>query len=473
MIVNTEQTIITLIENKKVILDALDYMDNINSNQINITQFDIFVSNQMDLIKKQYSGKHVNNKLYNIELAFSIKNLRKHNLIQVDDSNGRIDFVDYIEDMFKALQDNSKVKPITNRIFIQHSNNLISIIEDSYKFESFSNLDKEVFFEDLRNFLKNVKQDFEKNINTIIGKSNSLSSYLDDKIDSSINKQKVMQQIVELCDKYIEPFFNFLSTSKNKDGFVNNLVKLKVFFKNQDMNIEEQEVSRFIMSFGSYHKDIKSVYEQINEYRRKGQKDLILFNSFESAFKELDEYIMAMQDGKMTKNYLDISNYHENYNNFDNIKTNNITRSEINCDYDNFVQNFDQIEKTSLIDINDEDKAELPNILNQEDLDIIALKDEYIRNVATMNNKTTSKISRILSRNSQELRKADDTYDIYHKLHVILSKNIENYKPFYVLYAYTHLRKSLTNVRVGHNIRKNIKHDNKKYNYRPVYSVGA
>lgn len=472
MIINMEQTIITLIENKKVILDSLNYMDSINSNQINITQFDIFVSNQMNLVKKQYSGKNISNKLYNIELAFSIKNLRKHNLIQVDDSNGKIDFVDYIENMFKSLQDNIKIKPITNRVFIQHSNNLISIIEDSYKFDSFSNLNKEVFFEDLRNFLKNVKQDFEKNINTIIGKSNSLSSYLDDKIDSSINKQKVMQQIIELCDKYIEPFFNFLSTSKNKEGFVNNLVKLKVFFKNQDMNIEEQEVSRFIMSFGSYHKDIKIVYEQINEYRRKGQKDLILFNSFESAFKELDEYIMAMLDGKMTKNYLDISNYHENYNNFDNIKTNNVTRSEISCNYDNFIQNFDQIEKTSLIDINDEDKTQLPNILNQEDLDIIALKDEYSRNLSTINNQITSKISRILSKNSQELRKADDTYDIFHKLHFILSKNMENYKPFYILYAYIHLRKSLVNVRIGYNIRKNITHDNKKYIYRPVYSIG-
>jgi hypothetical protein len=474
MFINKTNTIATLVYYNKPIIHSLEYMDSINSNQINTTQYELFVAKELDNIKKLLSNKeNFKSTINTIEKSFSVGNLKKHNLIQVDDSNGRIDFVDYIDGLFRALQSEYKIKPITNRVFVQHNNNLNEIINDSYKFDSLSDNDKELFFEDLRYFLKKVKQDFEKNITTITSKAKHLSSYLNDDIDSSINKQQIMNQIIELCDKYIEPFFKFLSTSKNKNGFVNNLVKLKIFFEKKDMNIEEQEVSRFIMSYSSYHQDIKLIYEQINEYRRKGQKDLILFNAFEAAYLDLDKEIMSLQDGKLKNNYLDTSDFHLKYNVLDNIKTNNVSRVETSINYTKVIDHFDQIEDTLLIDLKIDDAPIITDSLDQGELTSLMLKDEYARNKGTMNSKLTAKISKVINVNSHNILKKDNDIDVMHKLHVILEKNIENYKPFYVLYAYTNIRKRIKDVRVGYNIRKTIVSENKIYRYRPIYSQGV
>lgn len=240
--------------------------------------------------------------------------------------------------------------------------------------------------------------------------------------------------------------------------------------------VEEAEISKFVLNFSSYVKDIKEVYERINDYRRKGQGDLRVYNAFEKAFNALEQTVLEMQDGKLVRNNLGSNlSYLSEYPYLEDIIVSNIKPVHTANDFDGFVEQFSQIEKALLI------KADVPQLtqefkadINLERLMTRKAQKELVRAITQENNRTIHLISNLLSRNIRELRKPDPEVDIISKVDHLLRSNLNNYRPFFTLYAYIFLRKNVKSVQVGYNQRLTLKDIDGKESitYRPIYIKG-
>lgn len=466
---NKTKTLEVLIQNKKPIIKAISYMDSINSNYIEKVQFESFVKETLDITKSISNKKQL---IENIKSAYNIKNLISHRLINFDEGSDKLNFIKYLEDMFRDISEDIKPKPITKRSFIDHIHNLEHLIKDSYYYESYSKSEKELFLEDLKNKLNVIQQDFDKNRNIITKEADNLSKFLEDDVNDNNAKREMMLKIIELSDKYIEPFFNFLRERNNEDGFINKMKKIILFFEDIEDTKEALEVQRFLINFKSYHKDIQSVYEKINDYRRKRNEDLNIYNAFERAFNDLNTISNNLQDGKLLNNYLESSDFHKKFNHLDFIKAQKFNKSDIQVDYEDFTNRVRKIEDFILLEneeIKSEDKVEN---LNKEQLEEIKKADDLFLEKSNINKENTKLISKILLINQKSLMKKDKEIDLIYKVHKILSSNMENYKIFFTIYAYNSIRKKINKVEVGYNKRKYIEFNNKTYSYRPVYNLG-
>lgn len=443
-------------------------MDITSSHYINKDIFNIFIKEQIDIVKNLNTKKQV---IEQIKNAYSIKNLITHRLISFDDGENKFSFVKYLEDMFRDISEDIRPKPITKRTFLDHIHNLESLIKDSKSYESYSEIEKELFLEDLKKKLNIIKQDFEKNKDIIEKEADNLSRFLEDDTNDNNLKREMMTEIIALSDKYIEPFFYFLQERNNKNGFISKMKEIKIFFDSLDDSISSWEINRFIINFKSYDKDIIDIYHKINDYRRKGSEDLIVYNSFEKAFNELNYFSEELLDGLLIKNSLESSDFHNKFNLFSSIKVDNFKKNEISLDYDDLVIRLDKIEETLLIEKN-KTIEESQNEINIDKLEKLKSINTLFDKQGKINRDNTNIISSILGANMKSLMKHDEKYDIIYKIHVILNRNMDKYDPFFTVYAYNSIRKKINHVKVGYNERKQIKHNNNIYEYRPVYNLG-
>lgn len=443
-------------------------MDSISVNFINKTQFELLVKEQIEIAES--INKDSKRICEQIKSAYSIKNLTQHRLISIDEGEAKISFINYIEDMFRDIGEDIKLKPITKRTFIDHLHNLDHLINDSYEYQAYSKNEKEIFIEDVKKKLNTIKQDFEKNKCIIENEADNLSKFLD-VYQNGNSKRNMMKKIIELSDKYIEPFFNFLQEHNNSNGFISKMRKIEAFFKSINSSEEAWEIHRFIINFKSYDKEIFNIYEKINDYRRKGSEDLQVYNAFEKAFIELQQVSDNLLDGLLTKNVLEGSDFHKKYSLFQSIKVDNFNKANVSIDYKDVVERFERIEETFLIE-KDKTNEETKDDINNEKLKTLK-KTENLFSVKTrMNSKNTIFISKILEANKNNLMILDKEHDIIGKIHKALSVNMPDYDVFFTIYAYNSIRKRISNVEVGYNKRCYIENNGKIYEYRPVYNLG-
>tara|TARA_Y100001960_G_scaffold334192_1_gene446938 strand:- start:14089 stop:15498 length:1410 start_codon:yes stop_codon:yes gene_type:complete len=465
---NKIKTLETMLLFKTPIIKSIQRMDNIKSNYVDKTSFLICVKEQIETTERLEEKKQV---IEQIKNAYSLKNLISHRLINFDDGEDKFTFTKYIEDMFRDISEEIKPKPITKRTFIDHLNNLDSLINDSYNYNSYNKMEKELFLEDLKVKLNLIKQDFEKNKNIIEKEADSLSSFLEDKTKDVNSKREMMTQIIELSDKYIEPFFNFIQERNNNNGFISKVKKIGRFFEELGDLVEAYEINRFVLNFKSYDKEILNIYEKINDYRRKGSEDLNVYNAFEKAFKDLHDTSEDLLDGLLLRNTLESSDFNKNFSLLTSIKANNFKKTDISIDYHDLTQRTDKIEETLLID-KDKTEEEIECKIDSEKLQTIKEKEDLFDKKGKVNIQNTNLISKIIGANIKSIMNKDEKYDIIHKIHTILSANMPNYEIFFTVYAYNSIRKKVTNVKVGYNERKRILLNKKIYEYRPVYNLG-
>lgn len=465
---NKTKTLETLLIFKDPIIKSIQNMDIINSHYVNKDYFNILVNEQVEIVKGLNEKKQI---IEQIKNAYSVKNLISHRLVSFDEGENKLSFVSYLEDMFRDISEDIKPKPITRRTFLDHLNNLDNLLKDSYNYESYSEIEKELFIEDLKKKLNIIKQDFEKNKNIIENEADNLSRFLEDDTNDINSKREMMSEIIALSDKYIEPFFNFLQERNNKNGFISKMKKIKMFFDDLDDTIESWEINRFIINFKSYDKEILSVYNKINDYRRKGREDLAVYNAFEKAFIDLNNTAEDLLDGLLIKNTLESSEFHHSFDLLTSIKVENFKKNEISMDYEDLSTRFDKIEESLLID-KDKTIEEVLNNIDEDKLELLKKTESLFDKKGKVNIENTNTISAILGANMANLMKNDEKYDIIHKIHTILSRNMTNYDTFFTVYAYNSIRKRINNVKVGYNERKQLKHKNSIYEYRPVYNLG-
>jgi hypothetical protein len=469
------QTMMTwLVAHPYPLQQAVEAMDKENVNKMPFSVFEIMVKEMISHELRSTLKEKRSSVEYSLKRSYSLKNLRKYQLILVDESEGMFSFSKFFDQFIRFMSEQNKVRPITDKRFKAHAKELDDIIQETTSFNSKTENDRTVFLEYIQEFLFDVKQDFETNKNCIISRTDNLSNLLN-AADNTHTNRLVMPKIIELCDKYVEPFFYFISSTKNPQGFIPNMVKLRTFFDKEERYTEESEVNKFIINFSSYIRDIKTVYDKINDYRRKGQHDLIVFNAFEKAFNDLNETIIALQDGKMTKNHLESDpEYINKFPLLNDLKVNNERASVLGVDYQSISGNIIQIEKT--LSIFSEVKEEATGIseIDAEALLLRAGREKDIKERAKLQHRTTRRIQRVLSHYMKYLRAPDSENDLLFKLDKVLRPNVDGYTPFYALYAYIFLRKTLTKVTVGFNQRKYLtNHDNKqRFSYRPVFVKG-
>lgn len=465
---NKTKTLETLLIFKDPIIKSIQNMDVINSHYINKDYFNILVKEQIDIVEGLNEKKQI---IEQIKSAYSVRNLISHRLISFDEGENKFSFVQYLEEMFRDISENIKPKPITKRTFLDHLNNLDNLIKDSNSYNSYSKIEKELFIEDLKKKLNIIKQDFEKNKNIIKNEADNLSRFLEDDTNDINLKREMMSEIISLSDKYIEPFFYFLQERNNKDGFISKMKKIKNFFDLLDDAIESWEINRFIINFKSYDKEILTIYNKINDYRRKGREDLAVYNSFEKAFINLNNTSEELLDGLLIKNTLESSGFHESFRLIMSIKDSQFKKNEISINYNDLSVRFDKFEESLLIE-KDKTSEEVQNEINVDKLETLKKSESLFDKKGKINIENTNNISAILGANMPNLMNIDENFDIIYKIHTILSRNMKNYDAFFTVYAYNSIRKRINNVKVGYNERKQIEYNNKIYEYRPIYNLG-
>jgi hypothetical protein len=473
--INYKTTIKYIVDYDEPFISLIEYMDTNSVNRIPLVIFEKFVKQLLDRVKLSQDKKVIDA----VAKSYSVRNLKQHNFAIHDESNESIALTKFIEMFVRNMSDKMRVKPITDKRFKAHVNELNNLLGEAQNYQSNNYSDQIVFREYLQEFLSEVKQDFETNKRSITQHTDNLSQLLKASSDKPGMERLIYIKIIELCERYVEPFFQFISQTQNENGFIPTMVRLREFFSSQGMLNEEAEIGKFILNFASYTKDIQHVYNRINDYRRKGQQDLIIFNGFEKAFNHLSEIVIGMQDGLLVRNNLDNNQTFINtYKRFTDAKSDNEKHGNVSVNFSHLVDNFHNIEKDLLFLSKGflNEKEFIPEIdLNRLALDKRAAEEIKTRNKASRH--LILQISRIIKEHFSRFDDLDGSLDIIEKLHSVLSDKLENYRPFYTLYAYTNIRKKLLRleergklrVRVGYNQRNKFHFQGVNYSYRPIF----
>jgi len=474
-LINYKTTIKYIVDYDEPFVSLIEYMDKHGVNRVPVVHFERTVKQLTDKIKVIKDRQSVDA----ISKAYSIRNLKQHNFAIHDESNETITLTKFIEMFVRNMSEKMRVKPITDKRFKAHVSTLRQIIEESDDYLSKSTHEKIVFREFLQEFLSEVKQDFETNKRAISQHTDNLSKLLKASNEQQGTQRLIYTKIVELCERYVEPFFQFISQTEDKDGFIPTMVLLREFFAEQNMIDEEAEIGKFILNFASYTKDIQHVYNRINDYRRKGQQDLLVFNSFEKAFNGLSNIVMDMQDGLLVRNNLDNNpDFIALYSQFDDAKIDNDKYGHVSFRYSELTEHFANIEKDLLFF----SKAKSKDDHSSLEIDLERLAQDKVAAQELQNRNKDSKklilaISKLIREHLSTFNCLDEPIDIIGKIHDVLAEHIEKYRPFFTLYAYTNIRKKLLvlekegklMVRVGYDHRRSFEHDGIKYSYRPIF----
>ena len=473
--INYKTTIKYIVDYDEPFVSIIEYMDKHAVSRVPVVHFERSVKELLDKVKLVKDRQSVDA----ISKAYAIRNLKQHNFAIHDESNETIALTKFIEMFVRNMSEKMRVKPITDKRFKAHASTLREIVDESRSYLSKSTNEKVVFREFLQEFLSEVKQDFETNKRAITQHTNNLSKLLKSANEQHGVQRLIYAKIVELCERYVEPFFQFISQTEDKDGFIPTMVLLREFFAEQNMIDEEAEIGKFILNFASYTKDIHHVYNRINDYRRKGQQDLLVFNCFEKAFNQLSEIVMGMQDGLLVRNNLDNNqDFIKLYREFDDAKIDNDKFGHVSFRYSELVEHFSNIEKDLLFISKSKSKDQHAN--QEVDLERLALDREAAKQLQARNKASRHlilTISKLIRQHFSTFNITSEPQDIIGKIHAVLAANIDNYRPFFTLYAYTNIRKKLLVlekegklvVRVGYGQRLNFEYAGTRYRYRPIF----
>jgi hypothetical protein len=464
-----------MINNSRPIEEMLDYLHGNNSESIPIHIFQIYVKRLLENIELQHANSpHLKRIKFEIIESYDVQTLKKHDYIVIDEGKNMMSLNVFVDSLFRHVVDKMLLKPIPERKFRQHENNLSVIINESKRFNSKSKLERDSEIEYIKEFLRNVKSDFTSNLVAIDTHSDNLSKLIESG-DINYSKRDIMKDIGLLCDKYIEPFFRFLQTTdRSRSGFISKLGKLQDFFESEGFHYEANDINRFIIHFSKYIDEIKIIYDRINEYRRKGQQDLIVFNAFEQAFNALKKCAESVLDGKTTKNRLDSSDFHKRFT-----KLNGMPDSRkrllggIGLKY--IAENASEIESFLLLDINETSKVK-DVVLDEVMLKKMA-KEQYEKNIIIQkNNKSKMKITAIMNKYRDYLSASSSEEDIMQKTYKVLRKHLskDEFSGHMVIMAYYYLRNNQNKqVSTGFNRRRYFIDHNAsvRYIYRPVFVI--
>lgn len=471
--INYKSTIKYIVDYDEPFSALVEYMDQQSVTRVPLVFFELQVKQLIDKVNRGTDRQIVDA----ISKAYALRNLKQHNFVTHDESNESIALTKFIEMFVRNMSEKMRVKPITDKRFKAHASQLDDILSEANSYVSKTAIDKVNFREYLQDFLSEVKQDFESNKRAITLKTDNLSKLL--KSSETQGAQRIIYtKIVELCERYVEPFFQFISHTQDKNGFIPTMVRLREFFAEQEMLDEEAEVGRFILNFASYTKDIQHIYDRINDYRRKGQQDLIVFNGFEKAFNHLSEIVMGMQDGLLVRNDLQNNkDFISTYKQFDNAKADNEKHGNVSINYIDLIEHFANIEKDLVF--SSRRNAQYSPLSQDINLERLALDKESASLLRARNQKNKQlilKISKLIKQHFSSFNKLEGPMDIIGNIHQVLSAHIEDYRPFFTLYAYTNIRKKLLafekqgliRVIVGYDQRYTFSYKGINYKYRPI-----
>lgn len=474
MSVNAKTCIRILIEHSKPIEDMLEYLARNNCESIPTNVFQVYVKKLLENIDLQMANSpHRSRVKFEITESYDIKTLQRHDYIIVDEGKNLISLNDFVDSLFRHIVDKMLLKPIPERKFRQHENNLSVIINESKRFNTKNKLEREAEIEYIKEFLRSVKSDFSSNLIAIDTHSDNLSKLIESN-NKEYSKRDIMREIVTLCDKYIEPFFRFLqTTTRNQNAFIYKLSKLQDFFDAQGFVHEANDINRFIIHFSKYIDEIKVIYDRINDYRRKGQQDLLVFNAFEHAFNNLKNCAQSVLDGKTIKNTLDSSEFHHQYSKLASMPDSR-KRMIGGIDLKYIVNNAREIETFLMMESNKEATVS-EVILDDIKLAEIAAKQEAQNRTSQKHRKNKMLITAIIKKYLTYLCAPSDDEDLIQKIYKVLKKHFpqDEFSGHLVIVAYYHIRNNqVKNIETGFNRRRYFidQKSNIKYIYRPVFA---
>lgn len=473
MNVNAKTCIKTLIEYSRPIERLLDYQIRNQCETIPVDIFQTYVRELLQDVKIQLKDAANLSRVVNeITESYSIAALQRHDYVIVDEGHRAIALNGFIDSLFRHIVDKMLVKPIPERKFRQHEKTLSDIIKDSAAYNAKNQSSREVEIEYIQEFLREVKSDFSSNLLAIETHSENLSQLIESD-EHELSKRELMNKIVELCDKYIEPFFRFLQASYKRASFIEKMGQLQQFFAREGFVYEANDINRFIIHFKKYLDEIKVVYDRVNSYRRKSKQDLRVFNAFEKAFNDLNDAVLSVLDGKRVANKLESSRFHTPYTHLDGM-LNSKKRFSSGFNADHVRRHFASIENKLLLEINNRSLIEECEV--DEDMLRRLAKEQAARHEVTKQQREhKSRINMILRRYQAFLRSPSDE-DLMQRVYKVLKKHLPDdiFSGYTVLMAYFHIRSSyVKTVRVGFNQRCYFidTNSNIKYVYRPVYAM--
>jgi len=472
MNVNAKTCIRTLIEHSRPIERMLDYQIKHHCETIPVDIFQAYVRDLLQNIKVQHKGSQNLSRILNEATeSYSLAALQRHDYVIVDEGNRAIALNGFIDSLFRHIVDKMLIKPIPERKFRQHEKTLGEIIKDCSAYNAKSKSEREVEIEYIQEFLRGVKSDFSSNLLAIETHSDNLSQLIE-KDEAELSKRELMAKIVELCDKYIEPFFRFLQASYKRSSFIEKMGQLQEFFARQGFVYEANDINRFIIHFRKYIDEIKVIYDRVNSYRRKGKQDLRVFNAFEKAFHDMSDASLSVLDGKRVANKLESSGFHKMYTQLDGMLDSK-RRVMPGLNADHIIRHFSQIENKLLIEVNQTDKMEEREV-DEEMLARLA-KEQAERNRITKKQREDKNLINAILRRYQKYLRTPSQEDLMLRVYKVLRKHLPEdiFSGYVVLMAYFHMRSShVRNVEIGFNRRRYFidEKNHIKYIYRPVYA---
>lgn len=463
-----------LIEHNKFFNNLLKYIDENETKKIPESFYlkqaqlytEVLLSNAVE-----YKDNTEKNKVEVLLNFLSIETLSSNKFIEYHQDKHYFILDQHIEHILRDITDDYTIKLNlkTVGIFKDHTESLKRLIGELANYNAFNANEIEIFHKEIEEILRKIRKDLENNMNSIKYKANSLSHNIDSNQNKS-DKESKIKELLKFNDQYISPFLNFISDS-SKGGLNSVLYKLskKIYKIDPNMGFLINNIS---IHFSTYKKTINEIIQKINNYKSQSEQDLIIFNGIERCFNEVYQLTNELSDGRKSGYKLTSTNFHEQYDIFNNMLSNDNNFIKLN-DYDYLIDNLEIFEKDLFIEFNI--KEENNNVSYHQDnekiiIDAKEIEKEY-NNKLKDEEKEKEKIDKIIHILNKKIDYLlnNNTEDIMLKVHETLKDNIENYELYDSIFATSFLCESYDNIYYNAKKFNYIEFGNLKFKHLPLY----
>jgi hypothetical protein len=471
VIANIDITLITLLENKKIMFDLIDNADSNNSKAGD--EFPIILYTRLLTTAMHGKSESEKSKLYNI---LSLESLDRNQLLAcLDTRAGIFIFQPYVISMFRHLEGH-RLEELSDAELNGLHNRLKGIYRSVVAVDDLDVEGGETLFpwdpesQDYREELKFIISTFreinsriDQNVLALKAQAKTLSELADqDESASMLRTEQVyeaLKSIYDLVERYIKPNLEFLNPDIEWRGNKNES-PLYLFKQIMDrfgarlLNKERSMMGRIYQNLIHAAEEITVVRKSLDIYINLYEHERRLYNAIETRYNYFYQKVSDLKDGKLNRQKLDPSTaLFKGMNNISGIKTHISGQKSL--------INFPGVMDTSFLD--EHLRVSLVSVVEQKaklvDVELLPPKDNLqdVKERARFN----------LLFEAAKAIAVQPSKDLYEQIHDALHDNLEGYTLADIIDAYNIVDFEDVNVDINLTEKKQLKFDGGVLTYYP------
>lgn len=316
--VATDVAIITMVEQKRLFFDIIDYMDqNGRAEEIPVRLYERMLYQTLDAVAPAIKTKGTDAGRFTSRLktesALCLTNLQRAGLVlPVDTRRGMMTLTPFVTEMFRHF-DRARMRHLNSADLEAIRKDFNHSLTSMRKLSGFAagDLQFEQEIALLRRRISNALAKMMESVESLLSQSNTLASVAEsmrlEHLDEAKQAQNALRSITDIYLHSVLPTLQFLDQNQDIKG---DLPALTALTQVSELLAEagRREIGLQLLysvaAIRSYHKDIDVIRKSLMRYVQQSEKQRREYNSIEATFNRLHTACLELHDGKLKGNKL-------------------------------------------------------------------------------------------------------------------------------------------------------------------------